>query len=275
MRLFSLLLLLFCGLAYGQQGAYSIPRSQVIELTDHHSQHTYPLYIKLPASYAKNPSKHYPVIYLTDGHYSFQLVSGATRFPMNSGAMPEAILVAIGYAQGDKGQSSRVRDYTPTKESSWKLATGEAAKHARFIREQVFTHIQKNYRALATQRTYMGNSLGGLFGAYLLLQEPDMFSTYILGSPSVWFDNQSILALELKPSKAAPKVYIGVGSLETPAHGEGQDMVAGAQALFDKLRSLPASHSQIKLRIIEEARHATAFPSTSIQGLDWLLKEGE
>ncbi|WP_425468843.1 hypothetical protein [Paraglaciecola mesophila] len=88
--------------------AYTIPRSEVVELEEPISKRVYPLFIKLPRSYRTNKSKDYPVIYLTDAPYSFPLVSGATRFPMNSGTMEEAIIVGISYSKGSKGASSRV-----------------------------------------------------------------------------------------------------------------------------------------------------------------------
>tara|TARA_Y100001973_G_C5206966_1_gene342207 strand:+ start:1901 stop:2185 length:285 start_codon:yes stop_codon:yes gene_type:complete len=47
----------------------------------------------------------------------------------------EAIIVRLSYSEGSKGTSSRIRDYTSSKAEDWKLATGEAANHARFTRK--------------------------------------------------------------------------------------------------------------------------------------------
>lgn len=79
---------------------YSIPRSNVVELIEPVSERAYPVYIQLPKSYQKQPNKTYPVIYVTDAPYTFPIVAGATRFPMNSGKMQQAIIVAIGYEKG-------------------------------------------------------------------------------------------------------------------------------------------------------------------------------
>ncbi|RUO50624.1 alpha/beta hydrolase [Pseudidiomarina aquimaris] len=247
-----------------------IPRSTKVVLKDENSERSYPIFIKTPRSYATSPEKHYPVIYLTDGMYGFQIASGATRFPMNSGAMQEAIIVSLAYSVGSKGASSRIRDYTPSKAADWKLATGEAANHAHFIRETVFSYMQKNYRISAANQTFVGNSLGGLFGAYVLFEHPEMFDNYVLGSPSVWFNDHEVLAREIKTTEAPIKVYLAVGSLERPQYGEGQDMVAGAQQLHAKLQEEASENVAIKLNIIDGAKHATAFPTTLIQGLDWI-----
>ncbi|NTS78482.1 alpha/beta hydrolase [Catenovulum sp. SM1970] len=251
---------------------FEIPRSHVIEIDDPDSNRVYPLFIKLPRSYHKQKEKTYPVIYLTDAWYSFQIVSGATRFPMNSGKMQEAILVAISYEKDSKGPSSRIRDYTHIEDKSWKLATGQANAHMTFIEKSVFSFIEKNYRVNAS-RTYVGNSLGGLFGAYILMTKPQMFDDYVLGSPSVWFKDNDILKLNTKLNPNHHRVFIGVGTQETPAFNTSKhDMVLGAKALAAKLSSELFPNTEVKFLAIDGAVHETAFPTTATQGLYWLLK---
>ena len=249
---------------------FTIPRSSVVKLTDQQSKLSYPLFIKLPRSYSRNKDKTYPVVYLLDGSYAFQVASGATRFAMNSGEMDEAILVAIGYSQGSKGSSSRIRDYTPSKANDWQLETGKAAQHIDFIADVVFEHMKANYRINPKQRTLVGNSLGGLFAAYVLFTQPDMFNSYIIGSPSVWFNNEVILSQPITKSNQDVRVYLSVGSKETPEFGEGQDMLAGAKKLADKIEQSGNKQMQLAFSINQGAKHSTAFPTTLIQGLDWL-----
>jgi predicted alpha/beta superfamily hydrolase len=256
-----------------QKKPFEIPRSTIINIKDPDSNKVYPLFIKLPRSYHYNTEKKYPVIYLTDALYTFQIVSGATRFPMNTGKMKEAIIVGISYSKGSKGPSSRIRDYTHKNDKSWKLKTGEAPEHANFIENSVFPYINNNYR-VNNYRTYVGNSLGGLFGAYILLTNPDMFNNYVLGSPSVWFKGNDILTIKPKLNLSKHKVFIAVGANETleldsPQH----DMVKGAKALESKLSGEFFPNTKVKLLIIQGANHETAFPTTAIQGLYWLLKE--
>jgi hypothetical protein len=267
------LLLLLCVLTCFKLSAntpYEIPRSSVIQLTEPSSKRVYPVYIQLPKSYKNKPDKTYPVIYLTDAPYTFPIVAGSTRFPMNSGKMQQAIIVAIGYEKGSIGSASRIRDYTPTFAKDWKKQTGNAQGHIQFIKSTVFPYIEQNYRASHTHKTYIGNSLGGLLGATILFTEPDLFSHYIIGSPSVWFDSNAILALQVNKPKVPIKVYISVGAKETPAFGEGQNMVEGAKQLVQKINALNSDNIQLKSVVIEGASHATAFSTTAIQGLDWL-----
>lgn len=270
MRQLLIVIVSFFSLSCIADNQFEIPRSRVIELVDTSTQKNYPVFIKLPKSYNKKTNKQYPVIYLTDGSYSFQVASGATRFPMNSGAMQEAILVAVSYATDDKGVASRVRDYTPSKSATWKLPTGGASKHASFFRQVVIPFIEKNYRAAESKRTYVGHSLGGLFGAYLLLKEPDLFDNYILGSPSVWFNNENILAFIAADKSKQAKVYLAVGQLERPEYGEQQDMVLGANLLQKHFNNQFGNNVEVKLVVVNDATHATAFPTILVQGLHWL-----
>ena len=250
--------------------AFKIPRSSVIELKEPSTNRVYPIFIKLPSSYDSNSDKKYPVIYLTDAWYSFQIVSGSTRFPMNSGVMKEAIIVGISYSKGSRGSSSRVRDFTPAKADNWKLETGNASGHSRFIREVVFSYIETNFRTEPSQRTFVGNSLGGLFSAYILFNYPEMFSSYIIGSPSVWFNNNYILSSPIRINRNPISVYLSVGSLETPEFGEQEDLVLGAKLLAEKINNQVTKGINFKFVVIEHASHATAFPTTAIQGLDWI-----
>ncbi|PWW06824.1 hypothetical protein DFO79_12811 [Pseudidiomarina tainanensis] len=270
MKLFFLSILLLICFELSANTPYELPRSSVIELKEQSSGRIYPLFIQLPPSYSTRTDQVYPVIYLTDAHYSFPIVSGAMRFPMNSGVMQHAIIVAVSYEKGSAGTSSRTRDYTPTVAKSWKQETGNAKGHMVFLRDAVMPFIEHNYRASKTDRTFVGNSLGGLFGAYILFSEPDLFSNYILGSPSVWFDNNVILALQAAKPKVTTKVYLSVGEYETPVYGEGQDMLAGANQLKDKILQLDTANIELQFEIVAGATHATAFPTTAIQGLDWI-----
>jgi hypothetical protein len=252
--------------------SFEIPRSNVIDIKDPSSGRVYPIFIKLPRSYRSNSNKSYPVIYLTDAWYSFQIVSGATRLLMNSGKMEEAIIVGISYSKGSIGPSSRIRDYTHIEDTNWKYKTGKANEHANFIEKSLFSYIEKNYR-VSDSRTYVGNSLGGLLGAYIFFTKPNMFNNYILGSPSVWFKGNDILKIKTKANVNQHKVFIAVGANETieldsPQH----DMVRGAKELELKVSGDHFPNTKVKLLTIQGANHETAFPTTATQGLYWLFK---
>tara|TARA_Y100000296_G_scaffold41515_1_gene47832 strand:+ start:619 stop:1479 length:861 start_codon:yes stop_codon:yes gene_type:complete len=253
------------------EASVSLPRSKMVTIEDTGTARKYTLLIQLPKSYNTSTSKEYPVIYTTDAPYSFPIIVGSMRLPVNVGQMEEAVIVGLSYSLESKGVESRVRDYTPVIAESWKLETGLAAEYLSFIRRDVFTFIESTYRVDANRRTFIGHSLGGLFGGYVLMQSPETFSNYVLISPSVWFNEDYLLTLEMAETQTPKHVYIGVGSFETPEFGEGQDMVAGSKALADKISAKADKNISLQLHVIDGVAHATIFPTVAIQGLDWIL----
>jgi len=275
--------------------SFNIPRTQTIQIND--ANRAYELFVKLPKGYDTDANKNhrYPVIYITDAMYAFQIVSGATRFPMNSNAMQQAILVGVSWQKGLRGDKSRVRNYTPSVDKIWKKQTGGAARHVAFLQKKVLPYIKQSFRTDPSQRTYVGNSLGGLFGAYILLEQPKMFSNYVLGSPSFWWHKQMIFDLlqqrKRSLSKLKVNVFIGIGEFEhNGSNGYSSfDMVGDAQEFMTALDNVNISQDPsmrtgssqsmtitTKLLVIDDASHETAFPTSAIQGLYWLfnLKDG-
>ncbi|WP_102796867.1 alpha/beta hydrolase [Bowmanella denitrificans] len=259
-----------------QGGEYRIASTEVQTLDDRGRY--YDIVVKLPASYyqPKQFTHRYPVIYMMDAAYSFPLIAGATQFPMNSKSMEEAILVGIDWQQGLSGNTSRVRDFTPSKAADWRLETGGAQRHLHFLAERVIPFVESRYRTTQAQRTFVGNSLGGLFGLYALLNRPTLFEHYVLGSPSLWYDNKALLSQvsAWADGQVAPKgkVFIGVGELETPLGSNiSHDLVGDAISLKSQLAPWRFEDFDVQLYLVPDARHETAFPTVAIRGLSWLF----
>ena len=253
---------------------FTIPRSEVTSIKDSQQGLDYSLHIKLPKDYSSRPNKRYPVVYITDSSYAFQIISGATRYPMNVNKMQQAILVGIGYSKEAKGDRSRVRDYTPWHDKRWRKLTGGAHQHMQFIERDVFNYIDSTYRTDKDNRIFVGNSLGGLFGSYILLTKPQMFASYIFGSPSYWFYDHKIFEFAQSKqtllNKVKTKVFIAVGGREMKGMDTRENMVTDAQRFYKEVLQ-QAPHIESKLYIIPEANHETAFPTTATQGLYQIL----
>lgn len=257
------------------RGAFETPRSSVVDLVDPISKRVYPLFIKLPKSYNKDKRKKYPVIYLTDALYSFQIASGTTRLLMNTGDMKDAILVGISYAIEDKGSASRNRDLTPVRDPKWKSETGGAEQHMAFIKDSVFNYIESNFRASAINRTYVGISFGGLFGSFILMNDAQMFKNYVLVSPSYWWSNRYMFTLERQFSQQAnnldANIFLAVGEKETVADGAKYNMVADAEHFYKKILTWPSENVEIHYQIVANSYHNSVFPAALTQGLLWVL----
>lgn len=267
--------LLFSSIAHSnQKSAFELPRTQVVDIQDSGTKRSYELHIQLPVDYSRD--KKYPVVYMTDSLYTFPIVTGAARVPVNLKRIKNIMFVGISWDKDLAGGLSRQRDYTPTASSpGFKDPSGEAARHLDFIRNDVIPYIEKFYSTDATNRTYIGNSFGGLFGLYILLRQPTTFKNYIIGSPSIWWDHKYILKLDSKTEfdkSLEANVFIAVGAEETLTKDSPKnDMVGDAAAFHARLKARNLDKLKSEFRVIEYANHSIAFPTTAAQGLWWLF----
>jgi uncharacterized protein len=263
----------------GKNLAFELPRTQVIEIQDTGTERFYELHVQLPLNYSVD--KKYSVVYMTDSLYTFPIVTGAARYPINFKRMDNLMFVGISWQKGYEPALSRQRDYTPTVSSpGFTDLSGEASNHLDFIRTDVIPFIEKRYSTDPTNRTYVGNSFGGLLGLYIFLNKPSTFKNYIIGSPSIWWDNKYILDLESKTNfdkNLEASLFIAVGEDETitkdsPEH----DMVGDAKIFHARLKGRNMNKVNLEFRVLGYANHSTAFPTTAIQGLWWLFNnDGE
>lgn len=193
----------------------------------------YEIYISLPDNYVQGDST-YPVLYLTDANQYFGLIADITRNLQWGSEMPETIIVGIGYPisafktddeRWGKWLAWRMRDLSPTNTAQLdkdfgtdNIKSGGASVFLQFMEQELFPFVEKNYRAKSQERTFVGFSLGGLFGLYSLFQKPGLFQYYLIGSPSIWYDNKTVLQTEktyaASHSDLSGRVFMAVGELE-------------------------------------------------------------
>lgn len=185
------------------------------------------LNIYLPQGYHPDSTKKYPVIYVLDGSADedFIHIVGLVQFGSFPWIemLPESIVVGI-------ANVDRRRDFTyPTlidKDKKDFPTTGSSAKFINYIAEDLQPLIERRYKTRG-ETTVIGQSLGGLLATEVLLKKPELFTNYIIVSPSLWWDNESLL--KINPTfKSEHKVYIAVGK-------EGEVMERTAKTLFEKV----------------------------------------
>lgn len=243
--------------------SFDISNSEVITIESTLLQRKYDLYIKMPRGYfeEKNKYKKYPILFLNDGPHTFKVAVGVTHFP----SMDKSIIVGISFAHGENGQFSRIRDLTPIIDKTWKkYITGGATEYLEFIEKEIFPFLEKKYRIDVNNRILAGHSLGGSFGAWVLLTKPSLFYGYILTSPSLWFNNDYIFDLEneyFKNNKSLDvKVYMATGALEVLENGMRNDMVDGHKRFIKRLRARDYKGIFINDEIVEGTDHYSTFP---------------
>ena len=253
----------------------------------------YEIDVSLPPSYGSG-QRSYPVVFVTDAPYAFPVTRAIeARIAGHSKELPEFILVGLGYAKGDTGEYSRRRDYTPSARGDRDatsdmpgrpVAYGEAEGYRRFIAEEVFPFIASHYRADMSRKVFAGHSYGSLFGTWVMLTAPEMFDGYVLGSPSLWFDERLLLARE-RTFAAAHKdlharVYLGAGEFEAlspkgrphdPRYNTDEDMVADTRDFARALASHRYPGLKLRTDVVAGEDHLTVAPALITRGLMWTL----
>ncbi len=171
---------------------------------------TYDIKVALPGDHQVS-NRQYAAIYVLDGEENFNLVASECEKLSSYYHSDNVLVVSISYGR------SRDLDYTPTRTSS---SMGGAPEFMQFIREELVPRMEQSYRAdtARTCRVILGHSFGGLFGAYAFAADNQLFGNYLLLSPSLWFDNEVTLRMELAQRaklKDQPQlVFMGLGKME-------------------------------------------------------------
>jgi hypothetical protein len=250
---------------------YVLEGTQVWTVPDPVSGRDYEVFVSLPASYDTNSQHLYPVLYVTDADYAFPIIRQiARRVNLEGPVIEEFVLIGLSYARGDDGRVSRNRDYTPTPngpQSAGDMAHGQGAAYQAYLKTQVLPFVENRFRADPARRIILGHSYGGLLGAQILFTDPTLFRSYILGSPSFWFDRRHIMTLEAAYARnhrdLPADVFMYVGSFESPGASSRNtrvDMVGDVRTMERVLKSRNYPGLQVQSTVLEDEDHLTVAP---------------
>jgi hypothetical protein len=208
--------------------------------------------VYLPLGYEEHIHKKYPVIYLLDGSADedFIHIAGLVQFGSFTWIqmIPETIVVGI-------VNVNRKRDFTyPSNSVRDQLEfpmSGESKKFIGFLENELQPFIDSNYK-VTDEKTLIGQSLGGLLATEILFKKPYLFSNYIIVSPSLWWDDESLLGVTPKPMDRIKSIYIAVGK-------EGANMERVAYQLKNKLTKLKTEHTNLYFNFLQGNNHSDAL----------------
>ena len=201
---------------------------------------------------------------------------------MDMGHLAEPF-VLVGISQpGIAGDwaTTRTRDFTParptdeyskrnTHASAIELAGG-AERFVAFLRDELIPRVESAYPVDPSRRGFLGYSLGGLLGVQILAREPQLFQYYLIGSPSVWFNDDGLaLELEKEPAKrleTVKRVYVSVGEEES------WEMLKGFGLVREALSGKGLEGPRAKWEIIAGAGHVGGMPISLYNGLRFLFR---
>ncbi|MDQ2770131.1 MAG: alpha/beta hydrolase-fold protein [Bacteroidota bacterium] len=182
--------------------------------------------VYLPADYARQPARRYPVLYLHDGQNVFD---AATSFSGEWGIdetldrlraagqdATGSIVVAI-----DNGQQFRSDEYIPWRSEGLKDQShqgGQGAQYVDFLAQTLKPWVDAHYRTRsdAAHTGIAGSSLGGLISVYAALKYPQVFGEVGAFSPAFWVCNDSLKAFaRTHPAARTARFYFVCGPKES------------------------------------------------------------
>jgi len=219
------------------------------------------LMISLPEDY--DESKAYPVLYILYPKYSFERVYSAARDLGGRNGIPEMILVGI----CDDGSRGEVFPFKVSREPNNK-ATGK--NFLKSIKEEVIPYIEKEYKT-DSRRIVAGFSNTGMFATYILNTDPDLFSSYILSSPMLGYENNYVLNQTIELFKAMDnlnkKVYIVYGE------NDYNSVITTMPSLRKLLENSAPKGLKWKMEELEGEGHV---PYTDVyRGIEFIFEDGE
>ena len=253
------LLTLLANLVYGQSDSIVLASVKTIHSTKLNEDRILNIY--LPDQFNKDSL--YPVLYLLDGsaNEDFIHIVGIVQFMVMSGEMEPTIVVGI-------ANVNRRKDFTfpTTVEDDKKLipVNGGSEKFIAFVKSELIPYVEANYKT-TKKRTIIGQSLGGLVTSEILVKETNLFTDYVIVSPSLWWDKESLIRKfeDTKLDLTDIKVFLCVGA-EEPAV-----MVKDAKTL-NKILSKQVKKQDYKLEILKDEDHASTLHQAAFDGLRFL-----
>jgi len=220
---------------------------------------TFHVFISLPSSY-NDLEKSYPVLYVLDGDIAFSMAVSIARYLEIGENIPKLIIVGIGYGALDKSAGEkRRRDYRP-------VTSGGAENFLKFLNDELIPFIDASYRTIPEDKTINGYSIGGLFGLYTLFTRPETFSRYIIGSPSLTWDNYSVFDYEESSydriGEMKINIFISVGSEESD-----EKYFDPIDKLVTQIQERNYSGLNLEAKVFDGSTHLMGPPESLTHGL--------
>ena len=184
----------------------------------------------LPPSYASQPDKRYPVIYLHDGQNVFD---AATSYNLSEWGADETLtelasegLEAIAIAIPNANER-RYHEYSPLRHPDFPPEVeggGGGDDYLAFLINTVKPLADNHLRTLpdAAHTILLGSSMGGLISLHALLTRPDVFGGAGVMSPAFWACAGEAFERVKNSPPITGNIWLDIGGKEGTDHPERQ-----------------------------------------------------
>jgi predicted alpha/beta superfamily hydrolase len=222
----------------------------------------------VPCDYYRTRKK-YPVLYLQDAQNLFNEHApfGNWAIDQKLGIMKELgfgdlIIIAI-----EHGGTERIKEYSPF--DTERFGPGEGALYAKFMIETLKPYVDRKFRS-SPHRIHTGiggSSMGGLISVYTAMSYPEVFSKWMIFSPSLWLSSQIFREASEFINKEPSFVYLYGGKNESSS-------MEKELTLFTEVLAKKAINRQFihyKLSIDPTATHHESFWGAEFpKAIKWL-----
>lgn len=185
---------------------------------------------------------------------------------------PPVLLVGVGYgASYGRAANKRVRDYTPTPHP-FEATSGGGGAFLKFLTRTLWPELEKRYPLDPARRGIGGYSLSALLVLDALFQKSPFFTHHLAASPSVWWDDRSILTqahrLRSKQRSLPARLFLSVGEKDSPS------MTGDLALLETQLAEKPFAKLRTFSHRFPRRTHFNALPISFRTGLRELFAAG-
>jgi len=262
-RFLYLLLLTFCIHAFSLKAAEPLVYGQSFELYSKHFEAPRRYAVSLPERYYLD-ERQYPTLYVVDADFQFHHVANVVRHLARMGKLPPMIVVGV----ANQGNADYLMSTTWTVKDSEEFDStvfGGVDTFNRFLYRELVPQIDKTYRT-NNKKALAGYSLGGLFVLQSYLDKDSPFNAFLAMSPSVWYDNYSLV--EKYKQNLATK-YFNAPLFVSLANEKGMGVTELVEVLEGAEETI--SNWQFK-QYPNESHYTTALPAL-YDGLQFLAPD--
>ncbi len=250
---------------------HTIANSQLRVLPASPSGRHYQLHIGLPASYATDTNRRYPVVFVTDAYWDFVKITSIEGALVYDKVGPEFITVGLGYAGENLNYGNLRRwELSPVPVGDNGEASGHAADFVHTIETEIIPFVEREYRVDSSHRVLAGASLGGLFTLYTMYTKPELFQGYVAATPAVVVGNDWLFGYEEAFAKSGKplnaRLFMSGGGNESPG------FLSGIIRFNRRIASRKSAGLAYKFRIIDGERHAGMQLESYERGLRFVFQ---
>lgn len=233
------------------------------------------IYLYLPDDWESG--KHYPVLYMYDGHNLFfdEVATYGTCWGLKSYLDAHPNLIVVGQDCNHEG-NMRLEEYCPYNSTFFGGINGTGKEYMHWLVDELKPHIDAHYPTLPEREhtAIGGSSMGGLMSLYSVLAHNKTFSKAACLSPSTFICMPNLWReLEQSHISKNTRIYMSWGEKELRRHKTWVDEL-NEQLLY--MKSLTGKGADIYPYIQPGGNHCEASWAAQVpQFMDYLFAQAD